>query len=172
MPVAALQVGQEVLAEGADQTLMFERVLGFLHFMQEVSGRFYIVVHELGHLRATSEHVVFILNARGVRTDVLMKEVRVGDRVFAARAQGLAVAPSRVLAVRETESAKVAPAGMYAPLTASGSVVVDRTLASVYASAAMYRTGPHSAYHAVFFPCARILLRASGGDDDRLTCAS
>jgi len=157
VPIAQLQVGQEVLVEAADRKPKFEPVLGFLHFAAGASGRFHVLVHSRGQLRATSEHIVFVLNAQGQRVDMAMKDVRVGDQVFAASQPGSALLPSPVIAVREDMAMS---AGMFAPLTATGTIVVDKTFASVYAGASAYRSGPHAAYHALFF--ARIWHYAMG----------
>lgn len=158
LPIAQLRVGQEVLVEADDRTPTFEPVLGFLHFAPGVSGRYHVLVHSRGQLRATAEHIVFTLNAQGQRVDMPMKDVRIGDQVLTASQPGSALLPSSVLAVREDMAASE---GMFAPLTASGSIVVDKTVASVYAGAAAYRSGPHAAYHALFF-VARIWYQASG----------
>jgi len=154
MPVSQLKVGQQVLAEAADRTLSFETVLGFLHFAPEVRGSFHVAVHESGQLRATAQHLIFVVNAQGQRLDVPMKNVRVGDRLLVAGAL------SRVLAVYKAESPLDAPGGMFAPLTATGTVIVDGAVASTYAGAEAYRRAPHSAYHALFFP-VRALAWAS-----------
>merc|ERR1711862_444139 len=158
LPIAQLRVGQEVLVEASDRTPRFEPVLGFLHFKPGASGRYHVLVHSRGQLRATAEHIVFVLNAQGQRVDVAMKDVRVGDQVLTSSQPGSAVLPGSVLAVREDMAVSE---GMFAPLVASGSVVVDKTVASVYAGAPAYRSGPHAAYHALFF-VARIWHYASG----------
>merc|ERR1711862_773993 len=116
LPIAQLQVGQEVLVDAEDRTPEFEPVIGFLHFALGASGRFHVLVHSRGQLRATSEHIVFVLNAQGQRVDMAMKDVRVGDQVLAASQPGSALLPSPVLAVREDMATST---GMFAPLTAS-----------------------------------------------------
>eukprot|EP00928_Gymnodinium_smaydae_P015009 TRINITY_DN15505_c0_g1_i1.p1 TRINITY_DN15505_c0_g1~~TRINITY_DN15505_c0_g1_i1.p1 ORF type:complete len:507 (+),score=50.54 TRINITY_DN15505_c0_g1_i1:74-1594(+) len=150
LPIATLQVGQHILVEGADRTLKFEPVLTFLHSLRNARGRFIMVLHEHGILRATAEHLIYVITADGHRTDVPMKELRVGDRVLVASESSFTTQPSRVLHLYMTGATPGKPIGMYAPLTSSGSVVVDRTVASVYASAPMYRHGPHAAYHSLF----------------------
>jgi len=171
IPVAELKIGEQVLAEAVDRTLKFEPVLGFLHFAPEARGKFRVAVHERGQFRATSEHLVFVMDAQGRRIDVPMKDIRVGDQLLTALDAADAEAPSsRVLAVQDAEALPRALAGMFAPLTASGTVVVDGVVASVYAGAAVYRSAPHGAYHALFFPVralalvSRVVRRLGGGE--------
>ncbi|CAK0815103.1 unnamed protein product, partial [Prorocentrum cordatum] len=86
------------------------------------AGEFLRVVHELGQFRASPGHIVFVA-AEGGRQDDAVQELRAGDVLLAAPL-GLppgAPRPSRVLSVGRG----VSTAGMYAPLTASGTIVVD-----------------------------------------------
>lgn len=79
------------------------------------------IVHEAGILHISSDHFVF------TRDDgyVPAKEVEIGSTLLASK-DGL-LGPSRVL-----EIAPVYKTGMFAPLTWSGTVIVDGVLASNY----------------------------------------
>eukprot|EP00928_Gymnodinium_smaydae_P078790 TRINITY_DN62868_c0_g1_i1.p1 TRINITY_DN62868_c0_g1~~TRINITY_DN62868_c0_g1_i1.p1 ORF type:complete len:433 (+),score=56.06 TRINITY_DN62868_c0_g1_i1:39-1337(+) len=153
VPLSELSVGDRVLVERSGE-LTFEPLLGFLHSTKG-SSRFLSIVHANGELRASANHLVFVSDG----TSKLASELKVGDRVLAlADEKSLELAPSVVLFVRVISG----KTGMIAPLTMAGSIVVDGTVASAYAthSASLYI--PHGALHALFFP-ARFLARVSFG---------
>merc|ERR1719215_959630 len=151
--LSALSAGDRVLVQdSSSHRLAYEPLLGFLHTS---SGRssFLNIQHAAGRLRASANHLVFVVDGTS-RSSKLASELRVGDRVLAAtETKALA---SVVLGVHAAESEH----GMVAPLTAAGSVVVDNTVASVYATYSASASIPHSAIHAAFFP-ARLLASVS-----------
>jgi len=137
VPLQNLRSGDVVLGKNG----VYEPVLGFLHVTgaDQVSN-FLVVKHSHGQLRISPHHVVFVETG-----DKLAVDVGAGDKVFVADESGVVL--REVLSVVQSSGRS----GMFAPLTPSGTVVVDNVVASNYASYA--RTWfPHNALHAVFFP--------------------
>merc|ERR1712203_442198 len=114
----------------------FEPVLGFLHVTgeHEVSN-FLTVQHSHGEFRVSPHHVVFVETG-----DKLAADLTTGDKVLVSENSG--VVAREVLIMKQSSG----NSGMFAPLTPSGTVVVDNVAASNYASYA-HVPFPHSALH-------------------------
>jgi hypothetical protein len=142
-----LRVGESVLVTRPGGVLVFEPVLGFLHAVRggEEGASHLAVRHEFGEVQATQRHLV--LTAEG--GDKPVGELKPGDLLLVAKGSGGQLEPSAVLAVRPVNGIDA-----YAPLTASGTIVVDGVAASNYASTASagdaYVT--HAVAHAFLFP--------------------
>jgi hypothetical protein len=138
--MADLRTNDDVLVQ-RDGVLAFEPVLAFLHaFKGDVEH--VTVLHEKGTFHASPGHLV--LTGDGGYTAV--GTLRPGDAVYVADADGLKAAVSRVLSAQLTTRSDA-----YAPLTASGTIVVDGVVASTYASPAKLNL-KHSVAHAFLFP--------------------
>lgn len=153
VPLEDLREGDEVLVERRAGELVYEPVLGFLHAVSgkpSANNAYLTVTHSLGELRLSATHMVFVADAgMSGRSDKLAAELEVGDNVFAvALGSSDTIAPSKVLAIRHDAGSH----GMYAPLTPSGSVVVDGVVASNYAAPPTDAPLSHGAAHEVFFP--------------------
>lgn len=172
--ISDVNIGDLVLVQrpGTDE-LLHEPVLAFLHKLrhteEESSTLSYVAItHAHGELHASAEHLVFL--AGGV--DAQMREVRPGDRLRVVVDGKLL--ESDVLSVSSVAAGRDA----YAPLTASGTVVVDGVVASNYASVQGSRLAhavahamlfPVRAYHACFQPVVAALqqpLPKLNGDDE------
>lgn len=130
-----VNVGDSVrVNEGA-----YQPVLGFLHMAQGLQSDFFKVVHSHGQFRATPGHIVFTQAG-----DFPMSQLKVGDHVVSQGPPGF----SKVIAVYESRSAL----GMYAPFTASGTIVVDDIGASNYAIPSVQLHLPHTSAHGFFYP--------------------
>eukprot|EP00928_Gymnodinium_smaydae_P098676 TRINITY_DN922_c0_g2_i1.p1 TRINITY_DN922_c0_g2~~TRINITY_DN922_c0_g2_i1.p1 ORF type:complete len:453 (+),score=55.39 TRINITY_DN922_c0_g2_i1:34-1359(+) len=156
VPLASISAGAKVLVQDSFGDLVYEPVVGFLHTTDE-AGSFLNVEHSGGRLRASANHLVFVADGSST-TSKLASELRVGDQVFTANEVSKRPVVSVVLGIQVAKSS----AGMVAPLTMSGSIVVDRTVASIYATYSSSASIPHSALHALFFP-ARFLAGISFG---------
>jgi len=135
--MADLRSGDRVLVRRAG-SLVFEPVLDFLHVSR---GRteFLTILHAAGELRASPGHVVF--TSQGEKT---AGDLSVGDRLLAVA--GAALQASAVVAVRRGHGTDA-----YAPLTASGTILVDGVAASNYAAPSSARVS-HALMHAFLFP--------------------
>merc|ERR1719436_738055 len=134
-----LRVDDLVLAQGG----LYERVLGFLHVDGlNTATKFLSVMHADGQFRLSANHVVFVEGGDKVAADL-----ETGDKLFVLGTSGVV---SKEVVVKITE--EVGLDGMFAPLTSSGTIVVDNVVASNYASYSEHVALPHSAIHAAFFP--------------------
>lgn len=148
VPVGSLRKGVPVLVELPGGSLGFEPVLGFLHARWGSESNVHVEVgHETGVLRASPGHIVFAREGAG-RVDRTAAELKVGDELFAAPKSGTLPRMSRVLWIRRGQ----ARAGMYAPYTASGTIVVDGVVASNYAWPSPSIRLPHWLAHAAVGP--------------------
>jgi len=156
VPLTKLKTGDHVLVKSRGQ-LAYEPVLAFLHAMRAPGETmpFVAVTHENGEFRASATHIVFV--SSGFEDDgwtsKLVGDLKVGDQVFIANeavALGASdsIRPSIVVAIGHGTT----QSGMYAPLTASGTIIVDGVVASNYASSAVDKSLPHSLAHAFLFP--------------------
>jgi len=136
-PMQSLRSGDEVLGK----TGAFEPVLGFLHVTAtNDASKFLSVKHSNGQLRVSPHHVVFVEGG-----DKLAVDLVAGDRLLVAEQSG--AVPREVVSVTQASGSS----GMFAPMTPSGTIVVDNVVASNYASYA-HTWFPHCALHTVFFP--------------------
>jgi hypothetical protein len=138
--LASLSVGDRVLVQSG----VFEAVLSFLHKVPTTAGQQHdsvSVAHAQGTFRASANHIVFVVSEGGVRSDKPVSTLRPGDQLLVDGMHSLIVAVS-------LESTT---AGMYAPLTTSGALVVDGVLASSYGTPSLGSSLPHAAAHAAFF---------------------
>jgi hypothetical protein len=143
-----LQVGDRVLVESSSGKLVYEPVLSFIHSGGVgTQSEFLTIQHATGALRVSANHVLFVSSAIG-RVDKVAEQIVEGDELFVVPAgTSELAAPSKVLSVTRERS----DLGMYAPLTPSGKIVVDGTVASNYATISGMHFG-HEASHAAFFP--------------------
>eukprot|EP00929_Paragymnodinium_shiwhaense_P061426 TRINITY_DN3067_c0_g4_i1.p1 TRINITY_DN3067_c0_g4~~TRINITY_DN3067_c0_g4_i1.p1 ORF type:complete len:389 (-),score=23.71 TRINITY_DN3067_c0_g4_i1:220-1386(-) len=150
-PLASLSSEDEILVPDGFGSSRYEPLLQFLHRDETTtsSSSYLSVLHEHGQLWASDSHIVFTTDASGLKKDVPVSQLASGDDLHLAgsevgdvRARG-----SRVLAVRRSHDAS----GMYAPLTASGQVIVDGVVASCYARPFSRLQVTHGAIHAAMF---------------------
>lgn len=109
--------------------IRFDTVVAWLHWEPDTEAEVMVIHHSLGKVQLTANHLIFVQrrDCDPVKT-ILAKQVRVGDRLLAPWLDG-GVATSEVLEIqRETKR------GLFAPLLGSGTIVVDNTLASCYAT--------------------------------------
>lgn len=148
VPMDALRVGDEVLVDSHGR-LVFEPVLGFLHRTpcEDIGGGCPYVVtrHAHGELRASDHHLVFTHGPAAIAVPAAY--LRPGDKVLAIASADAGTMYSEVTALKRAATRR----GMFAPLTASGTLVVDGVVVSVYAGAPGLRRVPHGSAHAAFF---------------------
>eukprot|EP00929_Paragymnodinium_shiwhaense_P027692 TRINITY_DN1619_c0_g2_i1.p1 TRINITY_DN1619_c0_g2~~TRINITY_DN1619_c0_g2_i1.p1 ORF type:complete len:384 (+),score=37.08 TRINITY_DN1619_c0_g2_i1:76-1227(+) len=154
-----VQIGDRILTQVTDGLLEYEAVLSFIHEDPSAGGNYLLVTHSGGELHMSENHLIFVEGS--YRHSVRANELRVGDQLRAATAagsEGQAMPTTFVLSVRLVEG----KSGMYAPLVASGNIVVGGVVASVYASASSSWTLSHTASHAAFFLCRSAAKLSSG----------
>ena len=102
----------------------YQPIYAFAHFNPDHIATFLQIHHSSGNkpLEVTSEHLLFL---KGQAEPVTAAEVRIGDEL---RLLGRN-ASSTILHITEVERA-----GIFAPLTKEGTIVVDGAVASNYAS--------------------------------------
>jgi hypothetical protein len=145
-----IKIGHQVLVERHGQ-LVYEPVLAFLHILPSLghSSQFIEVKHESGTFRASSGHIVFVLDTSGKTASKQVIQLGVGDNLLMGFLGGDGeIKPSRVLQLRRGSG----QSGMYAPWTDSGKVVVDGVIASTYASPSVHQALTHELAHGFHFP--------------------
>jgi len=150
-----LTVGENILVETAARGKHFEPVIAFLHDLPGNHASL-TVEHESGSFRVSANHLVFAQDGQGKRADKIANQLTAGDVIYQ---NGHAV---KVLSVYSS----VIDSGMYAPLTASGTVVVDGVAASNYATSSLASWVPHSVIHAAFLPVRAYHIFGFGGKDN------
>lgn len=152
--ISDLKVGDHVLAYGPAGGMSYEPVLAFLHAMAGDSTKhhsFIEVIHACGDFSASSNHIVFIIR-HGSLEDKLVGDLEIGDQLLSRKKDDKdkldnSLESCPVLRIQP----KYGHNGMYAPLTPTGTILVDDVVASTYASAQGSKFS-HSFMHAVFFP--------------------
>eukprot|EP00929_Paragymnodinium_shiwhaense_P044344 TRINITY_DN2274_c0_g1_i2.p1 TRINITY_DN2274_c0_g1~~TRINITY_DN2274_c0_g1_i2.p1 ORF type:complete len:482 (-),score=64.79 TRINITY_DN2274_c0_g1_i2:242-1687(-) len=144
--MSELRVAEPVLVEDAAGTLRYDLVLGFLHEAPDIASSYITVLHSSGEFRASDNHIVFTHESSGVLSDKTASSLVPGDHVRLVD-EDAAASPAKVLAVRRDSS----ESGMFAPLSASGKLIVDHLTASSYAAAPMGASVSHCTLHAAFF---------------------
>eukprot|EP00931_Biecheleriopsis_adriatica_P010719 TRINITY_DN11178_c0_g1_i1.p1 TRINITY_DN11178_c0_g1~~TRINITY_DN11178_c0_g1_i1.p1 ORF type:complete len:440 (-),score=49.81 TRINITY_DN11178_c0_g1_i1:53-1372(-) len=131
--MSELKVGDEVMAvvpaRGGGWKMRFDSLVAFLHNDPHLEGDVLQIQHELGQIELTPSHLIFAQTpesySRAVPT--LAREVTVGSRLVAPWVDGSLAAPEVLSVVR------VRRRGLFTPLLACGTILVDGTLASCYA---------------------------------------
>lgn len=150
----SISIGDAVLVRDVLGNIVYEPVLGFLHELPkdvEEAQSFLTVTHAHGEFRATAGHLVFTVDQWGREGEKAVGTLKLGDQLLTTRSDSEGdrqTWSSEVLAVRYTAKR----VGLYAPLTAGGTLIVDDVLASNYATPALEMPLPHSCAHAMFFP--------------------
>ncbi|XP_063864146.1 LOW QUALITY PROTEIN: indian hedgehog protein-like [Scylla paramamosain] len=153
-PMHHLRTGDQVLAVDSAGSVVASRVLGFLDRRPRETALYLTLRTARGHnLTLSPNHVLFRTAPNASQpVSVFGGDVNVGDVIFSANQTG--VEPTEVVAI-EYEVMQ----GAYVPLTKEGTLVVDGTFVSCYAS---YR---HSLAHKFLAPARALpsLLRLRPG---------
>jgi len=156
--MADLSVGQRVLTVHDDGTLRYDDIVAFVHRQPRLMTSFVAVATADGHrLVATGDHLVFTSASGGDQSAAASFSDAATATTFMSRLANHSVAVyvtrpgsnfEKHLSVSMVTSVnKVAGRGVYAPLTSSGTIVVDGVVASCYAVVASHRLA-----HAVMAP--------------------
>ncbi|XP_073943068.1 hedgehog signaling protein isoform X1 [Choristoneura fumiferana] len=125
--LASLRIGEKVLAADDTGKMVYSEVIAFIDRDPNATRRFIEVTAENGvAVTATPSHLLLLAAADGWR-EAFAAAVRPGD-VLLTRGEGGVMRPARV-----THTRPVFKRGVYAPLTKTGTVIVNDALASCYA---------------------------------------
>ncbi|XP_026876909.2 indian hedgehog signaling molecule a [Electrophorus electricus] len=138
--MAELALGEQVLASSQSDgggRLLYSEVIAFLDRSPATHQRFYTIATDLGvELSLTAAHLVFVTDgncsgpaAGGELRTVFASEVLPGQCVVSAQGAGRQGRLSRVSGVQVQDDA-----GVFAPLTRHGTVVVNDVVTSCYAA--------------------------------------
>jgi hypothetical protein len=144
--MAEVRVGDEVLSLGRDGAVLYSPVVAFLDKQASstaAQNAQFLEIQVAGGkaIKLTPEHLIFVARASGSKyasgslftsmsRAVAAKQVAVGDYLWLQSADALGVEPALVTSVRAASGQ-----GLYAPLVATGMVVVDGVVASCYSHA-------------------------------------
>lgn len=146
--LSQIRVGDELLIS-VDSELKFDRVIGFLHWDEEVEVEFVRIDYGSGVLLIHSDHLLPIrsLKTRDFRY-VKASTVAIGDVVRTLWIDG-SIVETKVRSV----SLKTA-LGMCCPMTMSGMIIVDSVVCSCYSSprGLLPMDVGHSTCHAIMAP--------------------
>jgi len=148
IPIASVRVGDLVLVAKPEvgAPLEYEPLVDWLHVAKGAESSFVTIHHEQGVFRASPGHIVFAASGNLGYDDMPAGLLQKGDVLFAMKDNNLG--PSKILSI-EYDSVS---SGMYAPLTHTGTIVVDGVLASNYATPSLEVRLPHWLAHAGFWP--------------------
>lgn len=135
LPMSRLRIGDRVLSLNADGNLEYSEVLLFLHRNPALRSGFLRVTMASGiDITITPSHL--ILRWQKPNTTVLheampvyARDVRVNDQLLVSSHVG----PAGLRVERVAKVEEVFETGVYAPLTLSGTIVVNDVVASCYA---------------------------------------
>jgi len=116
-----------VLARNDAGQLEYSPVRYWLHSQPSLSMKFYTLRTESGHqLAITGEHLIYETDCRGNGGEAkYAKKVQVGNCLFVNR-------DGKLIETRIVEKSQEKMNGIYAPITTTGSIVVNDVLASCY----------------------------------------
>lgn len=117
-----------VLTRNDQGQLEYSPVRYWLHAQPEISMRFQVISTESGHrLPLTGDHLIYETDCRGQDGQAIYaKNVRIGRCLYVKNADG------QLVESRVTEKSQAKMNGIYAPITSTGSIVVNDVLASCY----------------------------------------
>ncbi|GAB1605673.1 sonic hedgehog protein-like [Argonauta hians] len=133
-----LQVGDSVLSVDIDGKLTYSEVIAFLDTNKESTGYFHRIETENGHtIRLTGKHLIYSSFTNRTKFDfndndseyeaMYADSVQIGDYVMTTDGT------SRLHASRVKNIAAISEKGVVAPLTRSGTIIVDGVVVSCYA---------------------------------------
>lgn len=123
-----LRVGDEILVSSESGTgLMYDPVIGFLHWSEETTHSFLNLKNETGGvLKIHKDHLLPVITKQSTPVYIRASDVKAGDQISMVWVDGSLV-NSRVIDVYETLDL-----GLCCPLTMSGRIIVDSIACSCY----------------------------------------
>lgn len=152
VPMSELQINDLVEVALPDGTIALERVIAFLDKKEDVQASYIRVDWSAqgtsGTLRLSPKHVAYKGASAAAAVPVFADELRVGDNLVVR-------SDKATITATVTNVAAEAHKGAYAPLTASGNIIVDDVHVSSYANfkfpaAANVALKPLQMYHSLY----------------------
>ena len=144
--VSALTPGEDVLcAEASSNVTFYSKFLTFLHEASNKKGYQYLEIStaRITRLHISNNHLIFTVNEAHRKTTPHAKfarDIPTSDAIICVQSphsHELCTQPVESIAVTRKPSA-------YAPLTQSGTIIVNQTLVSCYASFPLHNTAHHA----------------------------
>jgi len=131
IPLSKLRTGDEILVAITDKgeavSLAYEPVISWLHHQPEIEMEVVEVKHAQGAVSLTPDHMIFRRSAdNNILEAVAAQDMCEGDRVLSPWIDGNLNEP------KVTSVSVGTASGAYAPLTPSGTLLVDGTVVSCY----------------------------------------
>eukprot|EP00929_Paragymnodinium_shiwhaense_P123618 TRINITY_DN9769_c0_g1_i2.p1 TRINITY_DN9769_c0_g1~~TRINITY_DN9769_c0_g1_i2.p1 ORF type:complete len:410 (-),score=54.55 TRINITY_DN9769_c0_g1_i2:270-1445(-) len=157
--LAHVRIGDSVLVETASADIAYQKIEGFLHAASTEATSHVTISHETGELRLSETHLVYLITPSGEKMEAAAATVHTGDYLSIVAFDAEATTTSRVLSVWRSSHAS----GMYAPITASGKVIVDGVVSSSFALPNLAFAMSHGPMHVALYlsRAIRMLLGAS-----------
>lgn len=147
-----LAIGEKILSVDSSGQLVFSEVLLFLDYDPGQKREFLEITLLSGRsLQVTPTHLVVTGEVTSSRT-VFAKELKIGDSLLVSDSNHHRLIEDVIVKVRE-----VLRTGVYAPLTSTGTLIVNDVVASCYAT-----VDSQSLAHWAFAP-VRLVLNVSRG---------
>eukprot|EP00929_Paragymnodinium_shiwhaense_P086348 TRINITY_DN46872_c0_g1_i2.p1 TRINITY_DN46872_c0_g1~~TRINITY_DN46872_c0_g1_i2.p1 ORF type:complete len:468 (-),score=77.74 TRINITY_DN46872_c0_g1_i2:227-1630(-) len=149
--IAKTALGMELLGAESHGVMQRQPILAFLHMSSgrgRTDNKYLNAWHQHGRLRASANHMVLISVDETTMRSLPVAAVMPGDVLLTLQDVEKPLVQSTVLAV----SWETRQTGLFAPITASGTLIVDGALVSTYATTSEKRVRfEHCQLHASFF---------------------
>ena len=132
-----LEIGTPVLVMGEGGRLTYSQVIAFLDRNAKLESKYTTIETEDGNsITLTRSHLIYKANYANTSQilklenvlPVFASKLKINDYIFTRSTQGNKVRPSKIVKISNTKKA-----GLFAPLTLEGTIIVDGALASCYA---------------------------------------
>ncbi|KAK3590788.1 hypothetical protein CHS0354_038726 [Potamilus streckersoni] len=124
--IADLRIGHKVLSNAASGTLEYSEVYFFAHLNPNVSNEYINLRTFKQNIKLSPQHHIYIVRNGHMKT-IAAREVKIGDRILVLNKESLSFLNESI-----TEISISTEFGVYAPITMSGTIVVNNILASCY----------------------------------------
>ena len=129
-----LKIGDKVLTMVKGE-MKFQKLITFLHYVPKETAS-YLGIHTDGAeppIYLSSEHLIFVVSGQCTQvTPIYAKKVKPGDHILRVKQDSAKAGLGAMAVTQITEESNMA--GIYAPLTTSGTIVVNGVVASCYSN--------------------------------------
>jgi hypothetical protein len=132
--LSKLTIGERVLVTNKENKLIYEPIEGFIHLKRNDLFQFLLINIKFDEqkdittsLYISPNHLIFLANDTQLKSAVFAGQVRPGDRIkYFYENQLISAKIENIYSTKEE--------GYYAPLTPSGTIIIDNVLVSNYAT--------------------------------------